>query len=267
MNHTMQQLKINNQSVTLVDQVEDKLLAYFSENKFHSGSKLPNELQLAEALGVARSVLREALSRLKMMGIIETRTRRGMMLTERTLLGPMKKGLIPNMLSDDTMFDILGFRIALEIGICETIFSNITPKDIQELEEIVKMSEVSENNEYTAISEFAFHSKLYQIAGNKSITEFQNIIRDVMEYIKSRFEELFYNIAVEMKQKAPHVSHKDLLEFLKVGDKEGYRNALEQHFEIYRIFLNRKKTIGTFANERIDSAMSLIATEKKGFVN
>jgi len=238
----MESLKINNQSVTLVDQVEEKLLIYFSENDFHSGSQLPNEIHLAEALGVARSVLREALSRFKMMGMIETRTRRGKILTERTLLGPMKKGLNPRMLSDDTMFDILGFRIALEIGISEDVFSNITLNDIKELEEIVKLSEVSENNEYTAISEFTFHSKLYQIAGNKSISEFQNIIRDVMEYIKSRFEELFAHIAVEMKQYGAHVSHKDLLEYLKAGDKEGYKKALEQHFQLYRIFLQRKKS-------------------------
>lgn len=237
----MQDLKINNQGITLVDQVEDKLFAYFSEKNFHLGSKLPNELELADALGVARSVLREALSRLKMMGIIETRTRRGMTLTERTLLGPMKKGLMPNMLSDDTMFDLLGFRIALEIGICENIFSNIKPEDIRELEEIVKLSEVSENNEYTAVNEFDFHSKLYRIAGNRSISEFQNIVRDVMEYIKTRFHELFLNIAVEMKQQSAPISHKDLLEYLKAGDKEGYRIALEQHFQIYRIFLNRKK--------------------------
>lgn len=237
----MKDLKINNHAVTLVDQVEERLLDYFAKNNLHSGSQLPNEFQLAEALGVARSVLREALSRFKMMGMIETRTRRGMILTERTLLGPMKKGLSPNMLNDDTMIDILGFRIALEIGICENIFSNITPNDLQDLEKIVKMSEVSENNEYNTISEFAFHSKLYQIAGNKSISEFQNIIRNIMEYIKSRFHELFYKIAIEIKQTTPLVSHKDLLEYLQAGDKEGYKKAIEQHFQIYRIFIQRRK--------------------------
>jgi GntR family transcriptional regulator, transcriptional repressor for pyruvate dehydrogenase complex len=237
----MQELKINNQGITLVDQVEDKLFAYFSENNFHLGSRLPNELELAEALGVARSVLREALSRLKMMGIIETRTRRGMTLTERTLLGPMRKGLMPNMLSEDTMLDLLEFRIVLEIGLCETIFMNIKPEDIRELEAIVKISEVSDHNEYATVNEFAFHSKLYQIAGNKSISEFQNIIRDVMEFIKTRFHDLFYNIAVELKQQSAQVSHKDLLEYLKAGDKDGYRKALEQHFKIYRIFISRKK--------------------------
>ncbi len=236
----MDTLKISNNQITLVDQVEKKLLEYFHSNNFHPGSTLPTEQKLAEALGVARSVLREALSRLKMVGMIETRTRRGMVMSEPSILGPMKRGLIPNMLSDQTMFDVLGFRIALEIGISSDIFHNIKPEDILELDEIVRLSEVSENNEYGIISEFAFHTKLYEVVGNKSISEFQNIIRDVMVYIKHKFNEYFYDIAVELGKESKHVTHKDLLEFIKAGDEEGYKKAIERHFEIYKIFLRNR---------------------------
>ena len=83
----MDTLKVHSQTITLVDQVEDKLLNYLKEKDIRTGDSIPNELELAAALGVARSVLREALSRLKMMGMIETRTRRGMILTEPTILG------------------------------------------------------------------------------------------------------------------------------------------------------------------------------------
>ena len=72
------------------------------------------------------------------MGMIETRTRRGMILTEPTILGGMKRVVDPRILGEEALFDILGFRIALEIGICSDIFRNITPEDISELEEIVK---------------------------------------------------------------------------------------------------------------------------------
>ena len=135
----MDTLKVHSQTITLVDQVEDKLLNYLKEKDIRTGDSIPNELELAAALGVARSVLREALSRLKMMGMIETRTRRGMILTEPTILGGMKRVVDPRILGEEALFDILGFRIALEIGICSDIFRNITPEDISELEEIVKM--------------------------------------------------------------------------------------------------------------------------------
>ena len=59
------------------------------------GDSIPNEIELSSALGVARSVLREALSRLKMMGMIESRTRRGMILTEPFILGGMKRVVDP----------------------------------------------------------------------------------------------------------------------------------------------------------------------------
>ena len=77
--------------------------------------------------------------------MIETRTRRGMILTEPTILGGMKRVVDPRILGEEALFDILGFRIALEIGICSDIFRNITPEDISELEEIVKMGIVFEN--------------------------------------------------------------------------------------------------------------------------
>ena len=179
----MDTLKIHTQTVTLVDQVEDKFLNYIKEKNLHAGDSIPNELELASALGVARSVLREALSRLKMMGMIETRTRRGMILTEPTILGGMKRVIDPRILSDDSIFDILGFRIALEIGICSDIFRNITPEDITELEEIVKIGTVVGNNEYAPVSEYTFHAKLYEITGNKTISEFQGIIHPIMVFV------------------------------------------------------------------------------------
>lgn len=198
----MYNLKLHNQAVTLVDQVEDSLLNYFREHDLRIGDSIPNELDLAAALGVARSVLREALSRLKMMGMIETRTRKGMILTEPSILGGMKRVVDPRILSEDSLFDILGFRIALEIGICSDLFRNITPEDIVELEEIVRLGIVFENNEYAPISEFTFHAKLYEITGNKTIREFQEIIHPVMVFVKDKFKRFLEPINVEMKKTA-----------------------------------------------------------------
>ena len=233
----MESLKISMHSVTLVDHVEDRLLTYFRTNDLHTGDSIPNEMELSAALGVARSVLREALSRLKMMGLIETRTRRGMILTEPSILGGMKRVVDPRILSEDSLFDILGFRIALEIGICSDIFSNITQKDIEELEDIVKMGIAFENNEYAPISEFSFHAKLYEITGNKTITEFQEIIHPVMVFVKDKFKDLLEPINIKLSKKKKIVTHADLLGYIKKGDLNGYRKAIEQHFAVYKIFM------------------------------
>lgn len=236
----MEHLRIHNQPITLVDQVEDNLLTYFREHDLRIGDAIPNELELSAALGVARSVLREALSRLKMVGMIETRTRKGMILTEPSLLGGMKRVVDPRILSESSLFDILGFRIALEIGICSDLFKNITPHDIIELEEIVRMGIAFENNEYAPISEFTFHAKLYEITGNQTIREFQQIIHPVMVFAKDKFKSHLEPINIEMKQKGELVTHADLLKYIKKRDEEGYRKALERHFAVYKTFMNSR---------------------------
>lgn len=234
----MNGLKIESKGVTLVDQVEDRLLTYIKENKLEVGDSIPNEMELAAALGVARNVLREALSRLKMIGMIESRTRRGMILREPSFLNDVHKKIDPRMLSEKSLLDILGLRVALELGICHDIFIHLTPEVIKELDEIVQLGEATENNEYSQISEYSFHSKLYEITGNQTITEFQSIIHPIMDFVKAKFKDVFEPINKEIKAKGEMVTHKDLLAYIKKNDEEGYRKALEKHFAPYHIFIS-----------------------------
>lgn len=245
----MRKLNIVHHQATLVDQVEQDLINYFKENNFSIGSLIPNEVELASALGVARGVLREALSRLKMIGMIEARTRRGMIITEPSLLGPMRRTINPYMMTDETMLALLGFRISLELGIIDDLFEYVTPQDITELTEIVRIGEVTENNEYATVSEYQFHTKLYQIVGNKTIQEFQEIIHSVMSFIKDKFHVYFSNEIEEIKRDSFFVTHADLLACLQQGDKDAYRKALQQHFQVYRKFLKRRREQGIFHRE------------------
>ncbi|MBE0678179.1 MAG: FadR family transcriptional regulator [Bacteroidales bacterium] len=239
----MNDLRIVNHQVTLVDQVEDKLLSYFKANKLGPGDHIPTELELANALGVGRSVLREALSRLRMLGLIESRTRRGMLLAEPSLLKGMRRIVEPNMLSDKTLFNILGFRVALEIGMTEIIFQNINKKHLEDLEDIVKRGIVKKYSEYTPVTEYEFHTKLYEITGNSTIIEFQAIIRPVSVFLKERFKDYFLPINKELSRTGKLVSHKNLLDFLKKGDREGFRKGMIDHFGPYYTFLKRENSL------------------------
>ena len=210
-------MKIEINQTTLIDQVEDSLLTYFKKNDLRRGDSIPNENNLAAELGVARSVVREALSRLKMMGLIHARPRKGMVLTEPSILGGMKRVIDPRVLSEET---------------------------ILELSEIVKMGIVFENNEYALISESAFHTKLYKITGNKIISEFQEIIHPILVYVKEKFKDYLKPINIEMSKSGKIATHADLLDFIKKGDEKGYRDAIERHFEVYKIFkVNRSQEL------------------------
>ena len=228
--------------MTLCDTIQDKILTFIITHEYKKGDLLPNENDLSLHLGVSRTALREALSRLKMMGLLESRAGKGIMLCEPTLLGGMRQVLDPRIMGESNLFDMLNFRIALEIGISSDLFYYMTPQDIKELEAIVQLGTMFANNEYAPNSEYAFHTKLYKITRNKTITEFQEIVHPVMKFVKDKFKDYLEPINLELKAKGSLVTHADLLELLKKGDEEGYKRAIEQHFEVYRIFSRKAMT-------------------------
>lgn len=235
----MEVLKLDRTNKTLVDSVEESLIRFFKEQGLRPGSSIPNETELAAALGVGRAVLREALSRFKMTGMIVSRTKKGMVLAEPSLLGGMKRCINPLLMNESTLRDILEFRIALEIGISGNIFRNLTPADIAELEEIVAMSQVIGINKYAPVSEHRFHTKLYEITGNHIVSEFQDIIYPVLDFVKEKYRDSFEPIEKELTRSGELVTHSHLLGYIKRGDLEGYKRAIEEHFKLYTLYLAR----------------------------
>lgn len=243
-----------------MDQVHEQIMDYIKENKLVPGSSLPNEVQFAEMLGTSRNVVREALSRLKMIGLIESRTRRGMILKEFSIMDSLKRGFDPIFLTENALLDLLGLRVALELGISDDIFENITEDDITELEEIVRFGVMLKNNEYALGSEYYFHAKLYEITGNETIAQFQKLIRPIMVYIKDNFKTYFEPINLELNNKGLIVTHADLLECIKDRNLSQFKKKLENHFLVYKIFIRKKR--GTNKRIRTEQYLSIKSPAK-----
>ncbi len=60
-------------NASLSDRVADALEAEIRGGRLAAGAKLPTEVALAEQFGVSRTVVREAVSRLKSMGLVDSR--------------------------------------------------------------------------------------------------------------------------------------------------------------------------------------------------
>ena len=225
----MEQLKNSLKSIdtsSLVDKVEANLVALLKERKLKVGDSIPKEMELAELLGVSRTVIREALLRLRMLGLIESKKKKGAVITSPEIFGTLNKTLNPYLLSKETLRDIFEIRLALEIGMADFIFHRITPKDISELREIVaKEPAATEQHLFNTEHEVAFHGKLYQISENESLKKFQHMLLPVFEYVHS--SGLLKKAGGERK----FVSHKGLVDILENGSPELFRNAMRNHLE------------------------------------
>lgn len=221
-------------TLSLVDRVEQNLREYFETNNLKPGDPIPKEMEIAEALGVSRTVVREAILRMRTLGLIESKKHKGMMLTEPDILNGFEKVLNPKMLGNDTLKDIFELRLMLEIGMADLLFERKTAETMAELEKIVSRGEDAELEKmnFSLKHEIEFHSKLYEISQNHTLLRFQSMLLPVFKWV----HENHYYGAYEYKE--GFVTHRGLFEILQTGTPDqfrlGMRKHLEPHFE--RIF-------------------------------
>ncbi|WP_127132542.1 FadR/GntR family transcriptional regulator [Pseudoflavitalea rhizosphaerae] len=206
---------------TMADVVEVKLREYLKNKPFLPGDALPTEAELAEALGVSRNVLREALSRLRMLGMIESKKKRGMVLTKPDILGAFEKVLDPLIIDKDTLQDIFELRLVLEMGLADLLFLRKTEKDVEELEAIAKSEKYDSGKQFRIKSEIEFHGKLYEMTGNNTLKRFQSMLLPIFGYV----------VTLEKKKIAGKVNHLDLVQILKKGTKEDFKKGMYEHLK------------------------------------
>jgi len=211
---------------SLVDKVENRLVELLLERKLSVGDVIPKEIELAEALGVSRTVIREALTRLKMMGLIEAKKKKGSVITSPDLFGMMSKSMNPYILDQETLKEIFEIRLVLEIGMADLLFHRITSEDIHELKKIVATEPpATQYHLFNIDHEVAFHGKLYEITNNKTLKKFQKMLLPVFDFV--------HHSGLLKKQPLlkTFVSHTELIDILENGDPEKFRNGMRNHLE------------------------------------
>ncbi len=211
---------------SLVEKVELKLIDLFATRNLKPGDSIPRETDLAEAMGVSRTVIRESLTRLRTMDIIDTKKHSGAIIKSPNFFYVLQKSMIPNILDNSTLRDIFELRLVVEIGMADLVFHRKTDADIKELEDIVRSEpERSDLILFDIRQEIRFHGKLYKMSGNESLSKFQSLLLPLFKYV---YDSGLVNKPV---RKTKYFSHKGLVAILKSGDSSRFRNAMREHLE------------------------------------
>jgi len=218
---------------SLVDKVESKLVELLQQQKLKVGDIIPKEIDLAETLGVSRTVVREALLRLKVMGLIDSKKKKGLVITSPDIFGILGKSMNPFILDTLTLKNVFEIRLILEIGMADFLFHNITKENIIELRAIVQNEPPSTQNHIFNIEhEINFHGKLYEITGNETLKKFQKMLLPIFDYVQNS------GLLKKQPKLKKFISHNELIDILEHGNPEKFRNAMRNHLENHfsRIF-------------------------------
>ncbi len=211
---------------SLPELIEKSLLDFFIDNRLKPGDSIPKETELAKTLNVSRTAIREALVRLKMIGLIHSKKKQGMILANPDLLALFEKSSNPRILDDETLKDLFELRMVLEIGMGDLIFKRKKPEDIRELRDIVSKQKTNlGENTFNIDDEVKFHGKLYEIANNKTLRRFQHMLLPLFQYVHES------GILKKRIKTKKYVSHKGLVDILEKGTAEDFRNGMTKHLE------------------------------------
>ncbi|MEX2168557.1 MAG: FCD domain-containing protein [Pirellulales bacterium] len=204
-----------------VDNVVDWIEHYIHDQKISIGDPLPTEEEIVRETQLSRTSVREGLTRLRALGVIDTKRKRGMRLTRSVALLDLVRLLGSSELPDNLKAHVKGFRSAVELGIAPEVFRRCHPADIQELRQIYEqMVRKAGDPEVWPHLDCQFHLKLVSISGNQLAQWFHQLLEPFFR----AYAPPTYPVAPEILER-----HRHIVEALAKKDPYRFDHAMREH--------------------------------------
>lgn len=166
---------------SVVSEVAERLLAYFTSGDIAPGTRLPAERNLAASLGVGRSAVREALAALEILGIVIVKPGSGTYLRDgisELLPRTLSWGL---MLGEPRTRELVELRSGLEVQAVELAAARVTDAALNRMRDhIDSMAKNLDNLAAFVEADAAFHKEIAASSGNLVLQELLQSIRSLL---------------------------------------------------------------------------------------
>lgn len=120
-------------SVSLTERTAASVREMIVDSGARPGDRFCKESHLEQRLGVSRNVVREAVSRLRALGVLESRQGVGLIVGKPDPFGLLEETLLGHMLDSADLVALEELRYALEVGAVELAVSRATPAQVKRL--------------------------------------------------------------------------------------------------------------------------------------
>jgi GntR family transcriptional repressor for pyruvate dehydrogenase complex len=163
----------------IVDEVFRQIFDSIMRGQWEEGQKLPSENDLKDLFGVSRNTIRSAISRLGVLGLVETKQGEGNFV-RKIGVGLYMNSLIPYIfLNHGDIFTIMEFRRGFEIQAAQLAARKATESDIHEIKTALDIChEESCDLDNYMYRDMAFHLAIAKATKNELIYETMSIIKN-----------------------------------------------------------------------------------------
>ena len=219
---------MNGHSSSLAEQAAGQIMdMILAERRFRAGDKLPNEMELAQELGISRVTLREAVRILCTRGLVEIRRGRGTYVTsydQRT----SSANLSPLETVSANTRDMLEIRMMVEPSAAYYAALRATPDEKKLIRELCeKLEQAAATGENPIEIEQDFHNSIAMASHNQFMTKLMPVIN------KSIYTDLTYfdgSLSYSIQD------HREIVRFIEEGNGEAARTIMRLHIlHVYQI--------------------------------
>ena len=205
------------QDYSLSGKVFRTLSEQILSGKYQTGDEL-REVTVGKELGVSRTPVREAFRKLELEGLVTSIP---------------NKGTYVNGISRDDVQDIYMIRSRLEGLAARLATRRITPEQINEMEEMIFLSEFylkKGMTEQLSNLDGKFHFILYEAYGSRML---KNVLTDFHRYVQMARR---MSVKVENRAEKSIREHSQILAAIRDQDEDRAERLMEEH--IHHVVLN-----------------------------
>jgi DNA-binding GntR family transcriptional regulator len=195
----------------LAEQVYDEIRGRLLTRRYPAGAKLSLH-GLAAELGVSRSPIHQALTRLVSEGLLTVRARRGYFVTPVTA---------------DALAEGYDVRLALELHAAERAIAGVATPELLVFRSLLDSTAATISHEEWDAANAAFHEYQIDLAGNTLLSRVYRelSVNLLMQVIRGGHVEGHANLVTE---------HARIVEAFEARDLERARSAIREHIETGR---------------------------------
>ena len=211
----------------LSDTVAQQLLKQIDKGTFTRGGKLPTEAVLAQQFGVSRTVIREAISRLKNEGVVEPRQGSGVFVAAHGTVRPLRIDYA-EAVEPGSVVQILALRRAIEAEVASEAAQRRTDEQLAVIEDtLARIDEAVRAGRNGVEEDVAFHREIANATGNpyflKTLT-FLNQYLEAGTIVTRGNEALREDFMRQVREE-----HAAIVEAIRSRDSVAARNAAQTH--------------------------------------
>lgn len=216
-------------SEQIFEQLKEKII----NGELKPKDRLPSENELCKAYGVSRTTIRQALSRLSNLDLIETVFGEGSFVKEFNQ-GILMNQLIPQTyLNSKSLLEIIEFRQLIEPNVAFLACEKASNDDIDGLKKIYDfMLQNKDNLNEFAKLDYDFHIKIAKISRNSYVIKIYEIIKDILI-------NAFSDIVLKRGNKAGLKFHALILDAFKSHNSSLAKQCMQEHMDDLRSSYNQ----------------------------